>query len=140
MTAIAVGTTQSGTLVNPGDQALYTFTGTAGERLDYDALIPSDGSLYALVQTPTGVQLINQNAFSDVGFTLPVAGTYTLVVYGSGAATGNYSFCARGRLRGFHRTAGHHGLRYSEPRLERRLLPVRRQGGPGPRFPGARQR
>ena len=45
-----------------------------------------------MVQSPTGTQLINQNAFSDGGFTLPAAGTYTLVVYGSLAATGNYSF------------------------------------------------
>jgi YD repeat-containing protein len=89
---IAPGTAENGTLASPGDEAFYTFTGAAGERLTYDALIPSDGSLDVLVQTPSGALLINGNAFNDAGFTLPVAGTYTVIVYGSGAATGGYSF------------------------------------------------
>ena len=87
-----LGTPVMGSLANPGDQAIYAFSGTAGERITYDALIPSDGSIDVEVVTPSGGQLINENAFSDAGFTLPVAGTYTVVVYGSGSATGNYSF------------------------------------------------
>ena len=89
---LTLGTPISGTLVNPGDQAAYTFTGTAGQRLLYDALIPSDGTLEVEVVSPDGAVLTNEGAFNDSGFTLPQPGSYTVVVYGAGAATGQFSF------------------------------------------------
>jgi hypothetical protein len=48
VTAYTLGTPESGTLANPGDQAIYTFSGTAGERVFYNATVNSSGILAAL--------------------------------------------------------------------------------------------
>ena len=35
---LTLGTEVTGTIANPGDEATYTFTGTAGQRLYFDGL------------------------------------------------------------------------------------------------------
>jgi YD repeat-containing protein len=89
---LALGTPISGTLANPGDQANYTFTATAGERIDYDSLIPNDGLINVSIRGPSGNQVSYPNPASHLGFNLPENGTYTLTISGTGAATGNLSF------------------------------------------------
>ena len=92
ITALALGTPVTATLANPGDAAVYTFAGSAGQRITYDALLSNSSQINVVVQSPSGAQLINQNAASDTGFTLPADGTYSLTIYGNGGATGSASF------------------------------------------------
>ena len=96
---IVTGTTLpvagSGTIANPGDEATYTFTGSAGQRIYYNGLAKSISNLDATLTDPYGNTIFSGNAATDEGpFTLTVPGTYTLTVYSSGTsrATGSYSF------------------------------------------------
>jgi YD repeat-containing protein len=86
---LTLGTPITGTLANPGDEAAYTFTGTAGERVFYKATVNSSNIL-ANLQGPDNEQLFTQGTALPI--ILPVAGTYTLVLSGSGPATGGYGF------------------------------------------------
>ena len=86
--------TASGTITNPGDEATYTFTGSAGQRIFVDGSGASISNLNAILTDPYGTTIFNSNAASDVGpFTLNLAGTYTLTVYSNSTAraTGNYN-------------------------------------------------
>ena len=99
--ALKLGSAVSGTIVNPGDEANYTFNGAAGERIYFDNLGFADG-LSASLTGPTGATLFSDEygiGNSDQGpFTLTQSGTYTLTVvgsydyYGVTAATGGYAF------------------------------------------------
>jgi hypothetical protein len=92
--ALTLGTTVSNIVSQPGQNVNYTFTGTAGQRLYYDALQSDPDQIYVQLINPQGtVVQINHNADSDVGpFTLLLSGTYTLVFYGQGDETGNFVF------------------------------------------------
>src|SRR5262249_35540316 len=90
-TALAFSTPVSGTLANPGDEAIYTFTGTAGQRIDYDALV-TNRSLNVLILSPSGSNILNRNAADDGGFSLVEPGTYRVFLYGSGVTTGSFGF------------------------------------------------
>src|SRR5262249_11405854 len=95
ITALTLGTPVAGTLANPGDEAEYTFTATAGERLFYNATVNSSG-IGALLKGPSGEQLFNINAAGQNGpYTVPEPGAYTLLIYGDDAMTGNYGFDLR---------------------------------------------
>ncbi|AFY50369.1 RHS repeat-associated core domain protein [Nostoc sp. PCC 7524] len=98
--AITLGNTVSGSISEKGEQDTYTFTGTAGQQLFYDAL----GGDYFRVRfyDPTGREIYNADSRSDRGtdggLVLSMNGTYRVVIdgdpnYGNGEATGNYSFC-----------------------------------------------
>ena len=90
---LTLGTAISNNLVNPGDQLVYTFNGTAGQRLFYDALNPNYFSINAALYTPSGLYLFSGNASSDYGpVTLPETGTYTLNVSANGHTTGAVMF------------------------------------------------
>ncbi|MFM7406107.1 MAG: Ig-like domain-containing protein, partial [Cuspidothrix sp.] len=94
-TPINFGTAIAGSLVEAGDDEVYTFTGTVGQRLYYDGLINNRTStIYARLISPSGQTLFSFNdADSDrTPFTLTEAGTYRLILDGSGDNTGNYSF------------------------------------------------
>ena len=85
----------TGTIAGPGDQALFTFTGTAGQRIFYDALDGDFDAIVVRLLNPFGtpVFLNGQNSDSDGGpFTLTDSGTYTLIIDGNGATTGDFSF------------------------------------------------
>jgi hypothetical protein len=90
--SISFATPVSNNIVNPGDQVVYTFNGTAGHKLYFDSLFPSS-SIYFTLYSPTGLQTAYGNASSDVGpFSLTETGTYTLIFNASGDSTGPLSF------------------------------------------------
>ena len=75
----------TGELTKPGQKASYTFNGTIGQRLHYDALEADIDPISVRLFGPSGnIVFINGNADSDVGpFTLQETGGYTLEIDGS---------------------------------------------------------
>jgi Lectin C-type domain len=98
----------SGSISEKGQQDTYTFTGTAGQQLFYDALDGNADLRYTLYD-PQGVVLVNyadvrfDRSFFD-GLTLPTAGEYRLVIDGPGENTGNYKFRLLNRAAAFNIT------------------------------------
>src|SRR6266404_5055270 len=84
----------SGTISLPGQEDRFTFTGTAGQRLYYDALDYDFDAINVQLISPSGaIPFVNGNSDSDVGlFTLTESGTYTLLQKASGDYTNDYSF------------------------------------------------
>jgi RHS repeat-associated protein len=94
--ALTLGTPVTGALANPGDQAIYTFTSTAGDRVFYSPTAAPGGSLNVFLQSPSGTFLFDQSAGNKIGpILLPESGLYQLVVLGNGAATGSFGFTLR---------------------------------------------
>ncbi len=92
-TALTLGTPVASTISQAGEQDIYTFTGTIGQRLYYDGLSNNTTSLvYAQLLSPSGQSVLYLDADGDRGVTLSEAGTYKLVIDGNSADTGNYSF------------------------------------------------
>jgi hypothetical protein len=91
---LVLGQRVSGVIGRPGDAARYAFTGSAGQRLYYDAQDADFDSLAVRLTAPSGgVVSINHNADSDVGpFTLVENGRYTLTIDGNGDVTGDFAF------------------------------------------------
>ncbi|WP_292745723.1 Ig-like domain-containing protein, partial [Nostoc sp. NMS4] len=86
----------NGNIVKKGEQDIYTFTGTAGQRIDFDIL--KDGGYYtdtATLYSPSGIKYLD-NYYLNYGdvfpFTLNENGTYKLVIDAIGGNTGAYSF------------------------------------------------
>src|SRR6266581_1099738 len=92
--ALTLGATVTGSLDEPGEEDRYTFTGTAGQRLYYDALEADNDPINVQLISPSGaIPFVNGNSDSDVGpFTLTETGAYTLLLKGIGDATGDYRF------------------------------------------------
>jgi hypothetical protein len=91
--SLSLGPTVAGGIANPGDQEVYTFVGTPGMRVLYDAQDADNLPINARLLTPSGVTLWERNSDADVEpFTLVDAGTYSLVIDGNGSATGPYKF------------------------------------------------
>lgn len=85
------GVVVSEAISDVGQQKLYTFSGQPGQKIFLDAL--SGSSLRYQLYTPSGVLVYDKAIGDDSGVTtLTEAGTYQLVVEGSGTAIGNYSF------------------------------------------------
>ena len=92
---LTLGTEVNGTIANPGDSHTYTFTGTAGQRLYYNALASSSTYVFAELTDPYGNAFFNTSASSNEGpYTLSYSGTYTLTIYSyaNQRATGAYAF------------------------------------------------
>ncbi|MFM6154658.1 MAG: hypothetical protein ACKPE3_16950, partial [Sphaerospermopsis kisseleviana] len=93
-TPMTLGTTITGTISEQGEQDTYTFEGTAGQQLFYDAL----GGDYLKFRffDPTGRELFNVDSRgdrgSDASLTLAMNGTYQVVIDGERDATGSYGF------------------------------------------------
>ncbi|HVV73365.1 MAG TPA: hypothetical protein VHI52_17970, partial [Verrucomicrobiae bacterium] len=91
--ALTLGAKTISAIVNPGDQLTYTFNGTVGQRIYYDARQTNYNNCQVSLVSPTGVTLVNQGAGSDRGpLTLTQTGVYSLTFYGSGDSTGQVSF------------------------------------------------
>ena len=96
--AFTLNTPVSGTIVEPGEEDIYTFTGSVGQRLFYDALKnDTSDSFFVRLIDPTGdIVFLNQQADSDRSlFTLTEAGTYQLVFDSDASGswdTGSYNF------------------------------------------------
>jgi RHS repeat-associated protein len=88
---VSLGALTSGSIAAPGDVNRYTFTGAAGETLDYEGLSATSG-VTATLTDPSGAQVgdFYNPAANNGPFTLSTAGTYTLTF--TSAATGSYSF------------------------------------------------
>lgn len=95
-TPITLGSVVSGVLEEPGAQVRYTFTGSPGQRIVFDALNGDSTSIVVTLTAPSGTVLPfwnSANVHNDIGpVTLPEVGAYTLLVDGSGAAVGPYAF------------------------------------------------
>ena len=99
---------RAGTINEIGNVDLYTFTGTAGERLIFDVKDePGHGCLNATVTGPGGTTLVpawipyfngitscganpSDRGTPDAPIVLPSTGTYTVRVSGVGDAVGNF--------------------------------------------------
>ena len=91
-----LGEVITGATVEKGEQDTYTFTGTAGQQLYFDALT-SDSSLNNRIRVldPSGTSLADFASRSDAGpdrLTLPQDGQYRLVVDTRDDHTGGYQF------------------------------------------------
>jgi hypothetical protein len=91
--SLSFETAVTNTILNPGDQITYTFTGTAGHRIYFDSLLPIYLPITFNVISPTGLGTVYGNASYDVGpFTLLETGTYELIFSAGGDTTGPLSF------------------------------------------------
>jgi hypothetical protein len=86
----------SGSIAEKGGQDTYTFTGSAGQQLFYDALGGASG-LSVRVKDPTGRVVFDTFVSSDrgpdnSGLVLTMNGTYQVVVDGSDESVGSYQF------------------------------------------------
>ncbi len=96
-TALTLGTPVSGTISELGEQDIYTFTGTAGQRLLYDALANNANNLLLSLLSPSGASIsINGDTDTDSSLiTLTESGTYQLIIegfVGAASSTGDYNF------------------------------------------------
>jgi hypothetical protein len=91
-TELTLGSTVQGNLTEKGEQDIYTFTGTVGQRLYFDNLDDSF-SVSVTLRSPNNenFKFFNTNSNSQT-FTLSVGGTYELVVDASGETVGDYNF------------------------------------------------
>ncbi|MHB1558117.1 MAG: SdrD B-like domain-containing protein, partial [Isosphaeraceae bacterium] len=89
---LALNSEVSGILAHPGDEASYTFTGSIGDQVQFNGLVPGSGQ-YAYLYDPAGNQVFGQWLQYNAGpYTLTSPGTYTLVVTTNGTSTGDYDF------------------------------------------------
>ena len=148
--AMTLGTEVNGTIANPGDSHTYTFTGTAGQRLYYDALASCSTYSFAELTDPYGNAFFNTSASSNEGpYTLTYSGTYTLTIYsyGNQRATGAYAFTLDDASTATNialtpgsgttetRHAGHRPLDQPLPvQRHRRPVPLLRKPGEFPHF------
>ncbi len=78
-------------IAKPGEQDQYSFTGTIGQRLYYDAINNASGISGQLI-SPSGATIFNRITTDTDTFTLKENGTYRLIFDGSSDNTGEYSF------------------------------------------------
>ncbi len=90
--ALVFNSQVTGTLSNPGDEAIYTFTGSIGQKVQFNGLEP--GSLQiAYLYDPLGTQVFDSYLEYNAGpYTLTTPGTYKLVITTNGLNTGSYNF------------------------------------------------
>ncbi|MBD2468818.1 Ig-like domain-containing protein [Nostoc sp. FACHB-145] len=101
-TALNLNQIVNGSISKPGENDTYTFSGTVGQQLFFDALNTNNPNLTVRLFTPSGRQLYNGPVQNDrgpntingifTGFTLTEAGNYQLVIDGNGDSQTNYSF------------------------------------------------
>ncbi|GIG28396.1 beta strand repeat-containing protein [Cellulomonas marina] len=96
--AVAPGVpgTGAGTLEQPGSEDRYTFSGTAGQKVFYDAGTDTTGNhAFVTVTSPSGAKVLEKWVTGDSAvLTLPTTGTYTVSVKAGvdDRATGTYGF------------------------------------------------
>jgi large repetitive protein len=94
--SLVVGNTISGTIAKQGQQNTYTFSGNAGEQLQFDVLNRSDYiTNTARLYNQIGTEIFSRNFYNSDAADLIVlkeTGSYRLVIDGSKASTDAYSF------------------------------------------------
>ena len=84
--SLALDTPTSGATTTPGQQDVYSFTGSVGERVYYDSLLPNafpESGLQVVLTGPSGQAAalsFDADADSSTPVTLSEAGTYTLTI------------------------------------------------------------
>jgi hypothetical protein len=94
-TALTLGTVVAGTLAAPGAELRYTFSGSQGQRVFYDAIEGSPTAVALRVLDAEGRLVSNGegNAYGDLGpLALPRAGMYTVAIGGLSDRLGAVSF------------------------------------------------
>jgi RHS repeat-associated protein len=93
---LTLGETITSRIDEIGEEDVYTFTATAGQKLYFDGISSTSGNIEAFLSTPSGSNLFSwrgQDISRNFGpITAPETGTYQLVVNGSNAVTGDYAF------------------------------------------------
>ena len=91
-TAIEVGSVIGATIDVPGEFDIYTFAGIAGQQLYFDHQAGYGFNYTWTLRDPNEAVLFSADLNDREGVTLDTTGQYTLVVDGSGSATGYYQF------------------------------------------------
>ena len=88
-----IGDTISGTLTEAGEQDIYKFSATAGQRLLFDGLGSTTFKANARLVSPTGVEVLRNTTsnFDSRPFILTESGEYSLIV-SANDQTDDYSF------------------------------------------------
>ncbi len=99
------GATVTPSLTVPGQRARYTFTGTAGQWVNLGLTAVTISSSAVSMLKPDGTTLVSTTVSTSGGSldpttTLPVTGTYTIVVDPTGLATGNMTLTLTSPLTG----------------------------------------
>src|SRR5690606_9175622 len=90
---LTLGAEVGGTLSEPGEQHLFTFHATVGQRLYFDGLDDDTESISAQLIDPAGFSRFTERVDTDSALvTLLRTGPYTLRIDGTGIATGDYRF------------------------------------------------
>ncbi|TAE40439.1 MAG: DUF4114 domain-containing protein [Oscillatoriales cyanobacterium] len=91
-TAITLGSVNSANISKPGEQDVYTFTGSVGQRLYFDPQL-GNGNITAKIISPSGLEIFSGNTGADgLSNTLTESGTYRLTIDGNNDVLGSYSF------------------------------------------------
>ena len=91
-TELTLGEAVSGEISQPGEEDIFTFTGSAGQRLYFDGL-SSDSTFDVELFSPSGDRMFNIDTDRDSApFSLIESGTYEVVINPFGGTTGGYNF------------------------------------------------
>lgn len=91
-TRMTLGESVSTAISQAGEQDIYNFSGTTGQRLFFDQLTGSD-QITAQLYSPSGALVFNgKTNDSDAPFFLRETGDYRLVIDGNNDTTGDYGF------------------------------------------------
>ena len=91
---LALGSVTSGSVTEIGEQHLFTFNGSAGQRIYFDSQDADGEQIYTRLVAPSGAFAWDFSIESnDIGPVILLEnGVYTLVVDGSGPAVGDFRF------------------------------------------------
>ncbi|MEO1375626.1 MAG: hypothetical protein AAFW70_15185, partial [Cyanobacteria bacterium J06635_10] len=91
---ITSGSIIAGEITEKGEQDIYTFAGSIGERVFLDALLETN-EIEARLISPSGIDIFYRDIYADQGNApqiLPEDGTYQLIIDGEREKTGEYKF------------------------------------------------
>ena len=90
--SLSLGSTINASIGRVGEQDVYRFSGSVGQKLYFDA-INGSSDITAKLVSPSGLQVWSGDTSNDsLPITLLEAGTYSLTFDGNADTTGNYSF------------------------------------------------
>ncbi|MGD1919487.1 MAG: beta strand repeat-containing protein [Pleurocapsa sp.] len=93
---LTLGNVVSSSISEPGEEDIYTFTGSVGQILYFDGISSDSSVIYTRLISPSGQNVFNSNFYRVSGDVPPVtlteAGTYQIEIDGNGETTGDYSF------------------------------------------------
>ena len=97
---MAIGETKTITIATANKVAMFLFEGTAGQRVSLNMTVVSISLSFITIYKPDGSVLTSGSANTSGGFidtqTLPVDGTYTILIDPSGTNTGNMTLTLYG--------------------------------------------